>query len=161
MLEREIVPGEIYFSALLDQPGGINRLDFASESWPGPPTDCFCWWRSRLPEKAETKIRWAKDSVLLAYFEKCYQSESWPLLNVLALALVRRRLFSLDYQNAPPNHASARQLNLTLRATGDIYHIPELRWQDLELAAIQSELDQHLFSDQMDDDETEEVSEME
>lgn len=154
--EREIGPGEVYYSCLTETPSGIQRLDFCRDAWEGPPAECLGWWKSRLPVPAQTKIRWAPERVLLAYFENLLVTQRWDVLNVLALALARRRLMTVDYPtrgNAAQDDPDAgNELILTVRSTGDTHRIPQVDFSAIDVAAIQAELDQHLFTDQIEEE---------
>ncbi|MDP1560902.1 MAG: hypothetical protein Q8M16_05860 [Pirellulaceae bacterium] len=156
---REIGPGEVYYSSLSETPTGIQRLDFSSEAWSGPPDECLGWWKSRLPLSSQTKIRWAPDTVLLAYFENLFVTQRWDVLNVLVLALARRRIMTIEY---PANNTSTTgdpntgdELLLTVRSTGDTHRIPQVDFSSIDVAGIQAELDQHLFTDQIQEEPVE------
>lgn len=153
---RDIGPGEVYFSSLVETPTGIQRHDFARDAWTGPPEECLGWWKSRLPVPSQSKIRWAPDSVLLAYFEKLLVTQRWDVLNVLVLALARRRIMSVEYPTRQTSTAddpdASNELLLTVRGTGDTHRIPQVDFSSIDVVAIQAELDQHLFTDQVEDD---------
>jgi hypothetical protein len=153
---REIGPGEVYFSSLVETPTGIQRYDFSREAWSGPPEECLGWWKSRLPAPSSTKIRWAPESVLLAYFENLLVTQRWEVLNVLVLALARRRIMTIEYpprESAGSDDAEASdELLLTVRSTGDTHRIPQIDFSSIDVRAIQAELDQHLFTDQVEDE---------
>lgn len=160
---REILAGEIYYSCLTETPTGVQRQDFSRGGWSGPPDDCVGWWKSRLPLPSQVRIRWAPESVLLAYLEHLLVTQQWPVLNVLALALARRRLLTIEYASlgraGSPAHGGgtvegeggADELILTIRSTGDSHRIPSVDWATIDVAAIQAELDRHLFTDQVED----------
>ena len=149
---REILPGEGYYSALYETPAGIERRDFAEDAWAGPPDDSFCFWKSRLPLPSQTQIRWADDSVLLAYLEQLIHSQRWEIANVLALALTRRRLLQLDYAEGEDESGErCNQLILTVRQNGETIRIPEVDLGGIDTLAIQQELDRNLFTDRDDD----------
>jgi hypothetical protein len=156
---REIGPGEVYYSSLSETPTGIQRLDFSREAWSGPPDPCVGWWKSRLPAPSQTKIRWAPDSVLLGYFENLLVTQRWDVLNVLVLALSRRRIMTVDYpsrsNSAADDPDAGHELLLTIRSTGDTHRIPQVDFSRLDVAAIQAELDQHLFTDQIEEEPVE------
>lgn len=168
---RDLVPGDRYVSVLVDKIGGIERHDYAAENWPGEPEESICWWRAEIPHPSQVQIRWAPDRVLRAYFQALYDNENYPVLNVLAMAMVRRKLMQLKYESAvePAELAvdaaeteglacSARRLTLTDRSTGDSYTFPEVDLLQVDLQAIQQELEQHLFTDQVDLEDEEEAA---
>ncbi len=159
---RDILPGESYYSALQETPAGIQRQDFCQEAWSGAPDDCFCWWKSRLPLPNQVRIRWACESVLLAYLQNCLAAQRWDVLNVLALALARRRILNITYPEQDSSDLEAEtlpeitnnELILTIRSSGDTHRIPQVDFSQLDVAAIQAELDRHLFTDQIDEAES-------
>jgi len=160
---REILAGEVYYSCLTETPTGVQRQDFSREGWSGPPDDCVGWWKSRLPLPSQVRIRWAPEAVLLAYLEHLLVTQQWAVLNVLALALARRRLLTIEYASLargrtmaggsePEGEESgADELILTIRHTGDTHRVPSVDWATIDVAAIQAELDRHLFTDQVDE----------
>ena len=156
---REIGAGEVYYSSLTETPTGIQRLDYSREAWSGPPEECVGWWKSRLPTPTQTKIRWAPDGVLLAYFENLLVTQRWDVLNVLVLALTRRRIMTAEYPKAGSAGAddpeAANELLLTVRSTGDTHRIPQVDFSSIDVVAIQAELDQHLFTDQIEEEPVE------
>jgi hypothetical protein len=170
---REILPGEVYYSSLQETTTGIQRLDYSASGWQGPPEDCFGWWKSRLPLPSQVRIEWAPESVLIGYLERCLAAARWDVLQILALALARRRIVTLEYATdvlsfrspgqATPSRTSGAadgmegeggggELLLTIRRTGDTHRIPQVDLSTLDIAAIQTELDQHLFTDQLEED---------
>ena len=160
---REILAGEVYYSCLTETPAGVQRQDFSREGWSGPPEECLGWWRSRLPLPSQVRIRWAPEAVLLAYFEHLLVTQQWAVLNVLAIALARRRLLTIEYAalargsstrsegGAEGDEGGADELILTVRSTGDTHRVPSVDWATIDVAAIQAELDRHLFTDQVED----------
>jgi len=152
---REFQPGEVYYSALMETLQGIERLDFAEEAWASAPEDSFCWWKSRLPLPSQIQIRWAPERILIAYLDQCYEREDWGTLNVLALAYARRKLLTINYAKVPsedPATPASRKLVLTVKSSGDNYEIPEVDLSTIDLPAIQADLDQHLFTDHVEDE---------
>ncbi|MEQ1902967.1 MAG: hypothetical protein ABL888_02120 [Pirellulaceae bacterium] len=92
--DREIGPGESYFTALIEDANGeLIRADYATEAWKGPPEECIGWWRSKIPTLDKGRIYWAPNSVLLASFEHvANQAEQKELAFVTALLLIRKRI---------------------------------------------------------------------
>lgn len=100
--ERELLPGEEYFSVLM--PGdlatnreGVERADYSLPAWTGPPAEALGWWKSRLPNGKNGKPKLAPNEVLLALFDQwAEEPERVEARYVLALLLVRRRIFRLE-----------------------------------------------------------------
>lgn len=103
--EREIAPGEGFYSALIDDGESIARHDYALDAWDGPPDDAIGWWKSKVPEPSETKMHWAPNDVMLQLFDQLEeQPDKHDMRYVLALLLVRRRV--LREEGMSPDMAS-------------------------------------------------------
>ena len=95
--DRELRPGETCYSVIQFAGAEVVRHDYASEAWSGPPKAAFGWWKSRIPEPTAKKIKLAPNEVLLELFDQLAdQSGSRDMRYVLALLLVRRRVFRLE-----------------------------------------------------------------
>jgi len=95
--ERELSPGEVYYSVLLDDDAGVDRRDYSKQGWNGPPDGTIAWWKSRIPTRAAKKKRWAPNEVMLQFFEELDQRKDDPqsrddMRYVLGLLLIRRRV---------------------------------------------------------------------
>jgi uncharacterized protein YbaR (Trm112 family) len=92
---RELAPGEAYYSALVPDGEGWQRLDYAVEAWQGPPPEAIGWWKSQRPDAR--RAHWAPNDVLLDFFDRLEgQAENQDMRYVLALLLVRRRVMRLE-----------------------------------------------------------------
>jgi hypothetical protein len=93
---RQFAPGEEYFSVLMAEGAEVRRYDYAAEAWQGPPPQALGWWRSRVP-LPPSRSRWAPNDVLLGYFDElAEQPARADVRYVLALLLVRRRVFRVE-----------------------------------------------------------------
>ena len=95
--ERELSPGEVYYSALLAEGAGVERRDYSREGWNGPPDGTVAWWKSRIPDRATKRKRWAPNEVMLRFYEELDQrgddlQSHDDMRYVLGLLLVRRRV---------------------------------------------------------------------
>jgi hypothetical protein len=94
---RELAPGEVVYSVLVDTAGSIARQDFSAEAWQGPPQDALGWWKGTVADPGGKRVHWAPNDVMLHYFE---QLEGNPAKEdaryVLALLLVRRRIVRVE-----------------------------------------------------------------
>ena len=94
---RELKPGETFFSALFEEPGGVRRLDYAPENWDGAPSHATGWWKSTIPVVSEKKTKLAPNEILLELFEElAAQPDKLDVCYVLTLLLIRRRLFRYE-----------------------------------------------------------------
>ncbi len=94
---RELAPGEVFYSALIDAGAELQRLDFAEEAWNGPPDGTLGWWKSQIPAPDARRVHWAPNDVMLQFFEELQQKpELHDMRYVLALLLVRRRVMRVE-----------------------------------------------------------------
>lgn len=101
--DRELQPGQECYSVIRFEGAQIIRQDYASDAWSGPPEDAFGWWKSRVPEPTAKKIKLAPNDVLLELFDQLAdRPDNGDMRYVLALLLVRRRVFRLERDAAPP-----------------------------------------------------------
>src|SRR5689334_17766553 len=62
---RELVPGEKFFSVLLEEGGAFVRHDYSQDAWEGPPEGAFSFWTGTVPAQ-DTSRRLRIDDDLLA-----------------------------------------------------------------------------------------------
>ena len=94
---RDLLPGEVCYSAILAAGGHVERRDYAPECWQGPPEGALGWWKARLAARENKKAKLAPSDVLLKLLSEL---ESRPdqsdMRYVLALLLVRRRVLRVE-----------------------------------------------------------------
>ncbi len=108
---QEIAPGQTVFSVLLDEDGNFKRIDYSHEGWNArqknpEPSDALVlgWWKHKIPISSEKKAKLAPNDILLALFDQLTeQPEKMEMRYVLALLLVRRRLFRLEKEEKTSN----------------------------------------------------------
>jgi hypothetical protein len=95
--ERALEPGDTCFSVLEISGAEVHRKDFSADAWQGPPDNAFAWWKSRIPEPTDRKIKLAPNDVLLELFDQLAERpDQQDLRYVLTLLLIRRRVLRLD-----------------------------------------------------------------
>ncbi len=157
---QEFKPGEIYYSALVEEGDELLRRDFSQAAWQGPPDDAIGWWRSQVPDHDRNRVYWAPSEVLLAYFQKLSQrSEKKDTLFVMSLLLQRKRLLSVVETHGEPAAPDATVVR-SAKLDADIVVASCTPTPD-RIREIQAELCEHLFTDQpeleIDDAESNEV----
>ena len=96
--DRELQPGEVYYSALVESGSELQRLDFAADAWNQPPEGTVAWWKSNMPGAGAKRPHWAPNDVLLDYFQSLERDPAkGDVRYVLALLLVRRRIVRWEH----------------------------------------------------------------
>lgn len=140
---RALTPGESYFSALVEQPDGeLVRIDTSAKAWTGPPDHCVGWWQSRIAELQKGRVYWAPSEVLLAVFRHAIEQKKTATAWILGTLLVRKRL--LAEREGP---AGTGVVRLVHSATRSEYELSEPQLDADQIAAIQRELEECLFTD--------------
>ena len=95
---RELAEGETYYSVLVLDGADLQRHDYSTEAWQGPPAEGVVgWWKAQVPTRQAKHARMAPNEVLLELFQELQgQPAAQDMLYVLALLLVRRRVFRLE-----------------------------------------------------------------
>ena len=94
---RELAPGEVVYSVLIETGGNITRQDYSSEAWPGPLEDALGWWKGTIADASSKRVHWAPHDVMLHYFEQLDGNPAKEDVRyVLALLLVRRRIVRVE-----------------------------------------------------------------
>lgn len=144
--ERDLAPGEDFYSALVSDGAELVRLDYSIDAWSGPPQNAVGWWKSRMPVANEKRMRWAPNDVMLEFFEQLEQQpDKQDMRFVLALLLVRRRVMRLEEKELAENGAEILVLYCPRRQT--TYKVPESAPEDSRIEEIQEELARLLFAD--------------
>jgi hypothetical protein len=103
---RAFTPGESFYSTLVRAPGGLDRLDVASDAWTGPPDRALAWWRSAYPAADSSAPELAPVDVLLDVLEETEgRADDAALRYLLALQLVRRRVLRIADDAGGPTAA--------------------------------------------------------
>jgi hypothetical protein len=143
--ERELAPGETFYSVLLPQGAEVIRLDYASECWQGPPEAAIGWWRAEVPDPQANRLDWAPHDVMLHCFEQVHEEPSkQDFCYVLALLMIRRRIFKLELTE---RDAQGRETLLVYCSRNDTeFRIPAATPDTARVQAIQQELAELLFA---------------
>jgi hypothetical protein len=136
---RELLPGERFYSVLLDLDGKLERRDYSSEAWSGPPPGAFSFWSGRIPAQ-DTRRLPIDDELLVDCFGRL-ELETEPskvsFRYVVALLLMRRRRFKFEEARSDGEHEI-----LTLRCvrTNQLHEVINPRLSEDEMAAVQEEV---------------------
>ena len=95
--ERELQPGEAFYSVLMSEGANVVRYDYGTDAWTLPPDNALGWWKSRMPEPNAARKHWAPNDVMLHYLDEL---EAQPACEderyILALLLLRRRVVKIE-----------------------------------------------------------------
>ena len=95
--DRELQPGDVYYSALVVEGSELSRRDYSPEVWSGPPEGTIGWWKAEVPSVKSKRKYWAPNDVMLQFFDELEtQEEKQDVRYVLSLLLVRRRVMRHD-----------------------------------------------------------------
>ncbi len=143
--DRELAPGETFYSVLSVQGADVIRRDYSVGSWEGPPADCLGWWKSEVPDPRSSKVQWAPNDVLLDYFQQLLENESKrDVAYILALLLVRRRVFKLD---GSESKSPGQEMLLVFCPKNETeYRVPVVTPDAERAEQIQRELSELLFA---------------
>lgn len=145
---RPLEAGEEFYSVLMERDeNDLVRIDIAASAWTGPPEGCLGWWRARVPELQKGRVYWAPPEVLLLFFQHSIDHKQHEIAYVMALLLMRKRILAWTETR---DTAEGRELVLSCARNQTEYVVRECELQDSQVAAIQSELSEKLFTDQAD-----------
>lgn len=149
--EKEIPPGETYYSVIIESDEGIERKDFAEDQWNGPPEGAIGWWQSRIPVLEKGKIYWAPNRVLMAYFESVSaNAKQKETTYVMALLLVRKRV--LQWKDSV-THGETEVMQLRHVGEKKVFEIEVVDLSNSQIQQIQNELAEQLFTDVIEEDD--------
>lgn len=96
---RNLEPGDVFYSVLIETPTGTERRDYAKENWQGPPEGAIGFWKGRIPETTGgDKPKPISPEAMFELFEQLATKEdpsAQRLRYVLALLLIRRKALKL------------------------------------------------------------------
>ncbi len=144
--DRELKPGESFYSALVRQGAEVVRHDYSQEAWTGPPDGAVGWWKSQIPDRNARRLHWAPNDVMLRFFEELEsQPDKQDMRYVLALLLVRRRVMRQEDSEQDEQGREVLVLYCPRRET--TYRAPVVEPDTKRTEEIQEELARLLFAD--------------
>ncbi|HSW44133.1 MAG TPA: hypothetical protein VLM89_01010 [Phycisphaerae bacterium] len=97
---RPLAEGESYYAVLFETPEGLERRDFAADTWTEPPEGSFCYWRAQVPVKDKPSGPLVVDfELLLQLFIRLEEADSEVRRQfrfVLTLLLMRKRILRFE-----------------------------------------------------------------
>jgi hypothetical protein len=124
-------------------------MDYSVEAWTSAPADAVASWKSQVPIETNRKPRMAPNDVLLELFDElAHAPESAELRYVLALLMIRRRIFKLEETIAADKRAGIEEtLVLHCPRRDETYRVPAAVPNDQRMNELQAQLATLLFTD--------------
>ncbi|MCO6454003.1 MAG: hypothetical protein J5I93_01705 [Pirellulaceae bacterium] len=144
--DRELAPGETFYSVLVADGAEVTRRDYAAEAWQGPPAGALGWWKSQMPAPHARKMHWAPNDVILHYFQQLgEETAETDIRYVLALLMIRRRIMRLEQTE---RDAQGQELLVLYCPRSDVeYRVAVVMPTAERVRAIQDELARLLYAD--------------
>jgi hypothetical protein len=148
-----LIPGDVYFSALVVAGNDFARQDYSVAAWQGPPEECIGWWRSRIPTRENLQPRLAPTDVILNIFEALEDRPAEMTFRyLLGLLLLRRKVLRREDARRDSTgreiltmHCQRRQKDYDLVvAEPEPEHAAKLQEQLVKLLYASSETDTRL-----------------
>lgn len=95
--DRELRPGEAFYSVLLQHGADLVRQDYCEQAWEGPPEGAVGVWKSHMPSPTAKRVKLAPNEVMRnLWIELDGRDDKLALRYLLTLMLVRRRVLQLE-----------------------------------------------------------------
>lgn len=141
---RQLEPGDVFYSVLVAEGAKVVRRDFSEQAWEGPLEGAIGWWKSQVPDAQATKMHWAPNDVILHYFEQLEDNaEKADTRYVLALLMIRRRIVRLEDTDIHGEHGEVFVLYCPRNERE--YRVPVVVPPEPRIGEIQDELAELLF----------------
>jgi hypothetical protein len=140
LTNRELRPGEKFYSVLLDENGQLVRHDYSVEAWQGPPDGAFSFWAGKVPAPDQSKRPRIDDDMLFECFNRLEGQTDPGRINfryVVALLLMRRK--RLKFAGALTEHGR-EVLHLRDAPSGTEYDVVNPGLTDDEMASVQEDV---------------------
>lgn len=147
---RELQPGDVFFSALVEEKDDVKRLDVGVEHWTGPPEaglpeNWIGWWKARVPAIGEKKIKLAPNDILFNLFDRLrLEPDQADMLYVLTLLLIRRRV--LRYDREEKDESGRKILVVYSFKDNSTFEIPVAMPESDRLEEVQEQLSHLLYN---------------
>src|SRR5262249_49078903 len=136
----ELQPGERFYTVLVEDQGRLERKDYSSEAWQGPPAGAFGFWTGRIPAAGQARRLPIDDEMLVDCFarlEGAIEAERIDFRYVLALLLMRRKRLKFEETLLEGDHEI---LLLRDARSGQQARVINPRLIEAEMSAVQDEV---------------------
>lgn len=137
---RELRPGEMFYSVLLDDGAKFVRQDYCREAWQGPPAGAFSFWSGRVPAEQQAQRLKMDDDLLTDCFQRLEGQAEPNRVNfryVVGLLLMRRK--RLKFEEARTERGQ-ETLRLRCARTGSLHEVVNPGLSAEEMMTVQEEV---------------------
>lgn len=145
--QRRLEPAEQFYAVLFETPEGFERRDYGLDSWEGPPSGFFSFWKSRVPETREKKQLFIDGDALTHLFVRlgdCREEVKKHFRFVLGLILMRKRL--LKYQQTS-HRGDSEYWQMQIVRDQSMHEVLNPRMTDEQIEKVSRELGAILHGD--------------
>jgi hypothetical protein len=144
--DKLLQPGDVYYSVLVENESGIERLEILESAWKSEPENAIGWWKSKVPKLDSGKVYWAPAEVIVSYFERLMNTpDNDEVRYVMSLLLMRKRLAKQVDSMLEENNKTA--FDLYVGRLDQTFRVNVVQLSTDKLKLIESELCQYLFTD--------------
>jgi hypothetical protein len=144
---EDLVPGSECYSALIEQNGELQRVDYSEKGWKGAPEGALGVWKCIVPRPAEVRHEPLDTTALMTCFEQLIEEASPAregLRYILALLLVKKRRLRLEGSRT---EGEDEYLQLAGAHGEGAYEVRDLDPSDEDIQRWQRELNVYLASE--------------
>lgn len=144
---RVLEEGEEFYSAIFEEGETFRRADFSIDAWTGPPENCFCHFKSRIPVKTKKKRLLVDSEMLVSFFTRLAEETEPVRIQfrfVLALILMRKRV--LRYERTTTT-GGVETWAMVLMTDKSEHQIVNPRLTDDQIASVSQQLGAVLHGD--------------
>jgi hypothetical protein len=137
---RDLLPGEKFYTVLVDEDGKFTRQDYSQEAWQGPPAGSFSFWSGKVPATEQNKRPRIDDDLLVDCFGRLEGQMEPGRVNfryVVALLLMRRKRFKFEEARTKEGQEILR---LRCTRTGNVHEVVNPGLTEEEMAGVQEEV---------------------
>jgi hypothetical protein len=141
---KELVPGTVCYSVLVDEGSEPVRRDYSEEGWSGPPEGTIGQWQCVVPAAEDAKPKPLDTDALMTYFEQLSEElnpAQEKLRYVLAWLLIQKRRLR---QDGTRRDGDIEYLQLVSTGGEGSFEVREQQLTDDEIDQLQQTLNSQL-----------------
>ncbi len=138
---REILPGDRFVGVLVESGGQWERIDYAKDSWLGPPPRAIAWWNGRIPVSSKARPPTFRDEVLFECLDRLANDNDasrLPFRYVVAILLMRRKKLTFEETRRMPDGTDITVLRDS--RTGNLLEIRDPKLTSEQISRVQEEV---------------------